>query len=259
MEIPDEFLSAQRNEQTLERGTMSREQLSGRVKLAARNRALTVSLLVILLACAFSRSYEDANGSIDYEAKVKKEGKRYTRELMRIMYQLKKSACHCDEITYLQSARVTTATGTHRSGNPDFSGRMTKAGWGVDQGTGKIQPWYPQNDDGSYDPGLGFPGNNTNPAGLMDGPGGDNGEWPIKLEFVSCAVCLRGDELCTHRVLYCLYSTFTIDNDGNPTDIDARPANADERKAAADSHDAWNNGVAAGNGKVAIPPLTNFP
>lgn len=212
----------------------------------------------------FEKEVDGANGTFKFKGKAIENVNHFSTQTVSLSFQLTNAHCHCDEVTFIQSVRITRADGSHIHPNAEQADRAEPNGWAVDRVAGAHFAWYPlnipdlANPNGSYNPMWDTPGNNNTPAILKDEPGAGSGLWPLTFEFVSCAICRRGAANCQNRILKYVYWTFKIQADGRITDVDARIPTAPEKANVSTSQTRWNANAGA-LGKDPIPPLADFP
>ncbi len=204
----------------------------------------------------YNPTAQGANGTFKFDIICSREGNVAVASAI-LAWENKPTVMACPEVTYIQVVRTTDSHG-HEGAQSGQQGRMTPDGWSVDklnthQGGGV---WYPVKNDGSYDPGLGAPG--QTPGGnlprLDDNIQSGGSHWPITYEYITCAVCKSGANL--GRVLDCVYWTFTFQGDGSATSPQASVPTDAQKATFKDAVNRWNTQAAgSGGAQPAAPTL----
>jgi hypothetical protein len=155
----------------------------------------------------------------------------------------------CTDLTFVQAVRNKDGSGNVITGLGDQSkikGRLTPDGWGVDKLDAEVGGgiYYPINNSGNYDPGLGQQGNTsgTDPD-VGDRAVASDKFWPITYEFMDCAVCRT-----TGQILDCLYWTFQVAKDGKVSGAKASPTDSAQDSSFDNAVSQWNAQAAASGG-----------
>ena len=233
-----------------------------------RNRAVTLLLILASLAAVSSRcgsggggggntftaTVNGANGKFTFEGEKVENAAAFSTEKVKITFELTNARCPCTEVTFIQVLRIVKGDGTSAFPHDGQRARATADGWALDRVTGSKSPFYPLNNDGTYNPIWDTPGSNTKPAVLRDVPGWNQ---KSKFEFVTCAICRRGE--CANKTIKCLYWTFSINADGTISDVDARAPTAGEKAKFGEAVDKWNTQTAgSGGAQEPVPALSDL-
>ena len=227
-------------------------------------RWLPHNLLLILIVLAAGCSLTGQHGTFEITGRKIENIRDFSGKDMLIRYTLEDETCPCNDVVFIQVARLTQS----RHGrfirrifpSPDTAARRTTDGWFVDRRQGATQPWYGTDRTGAVEASGGKAGRNGQTAELSDLPGSASRRpLPVstRFEFVTCAVCRKAppESPCTNRVLDCLYWTFTIRPDGSIERESARLATASDKAPFKKAIARWNRQARGVPGQQRIPAL----
>ena len=186
--------------------------------------------------------FEQKPGRSDFDEKL-----RLGRAREDVVASFSVKCCTCAEVRFIQlTRRLLLRRGVLVKRESPAPERETPTGFTVDQKAGFPRVYYCTGADGATAGAFGHPGWNGQPAELGDSPNAAYGDGlSRRFEFVTYAVCVRGEGECAHKILGALFWTFTVGPDGTLSDVSHRVANDPQRRLLGEAIDAWNRQAAA--------------